>query len=101
MANISTGDLAEAPPFSELQTTLRGAGVAATLDRLITVLEEQKKYHEMFDALLMRARHQLGLPVVLTTALDELPEPLRLKVEESYLDACRRVGGLLLEAGNL
>jgi len=98
-------DTAAAPSkpaaFSELEAQLRSAGVGAALDRLIAVLQEQQKYHEMFDALLMRARHELGLPSVLTVPLDDLDEPVRLKVEESYLEACRRVGGLLLAAGNL
>jgi hypothetical protein len=101
MSQTSTTTSTDARSFSDLEATLQGVGVSATLDRLIAVLAQQQKYHEMFDALLMRARHQLGLPVVLTAALDELPEELRLKVEEAYLDACRRVGGLLLEAGNL
>src|SRR5205085_6917568 len=73
----------------------------ATLYRLFAVHQGQQKYHEMFYALLMRARHRLGLPSVLTTPLDDLEEPIRLKVEEAYLEACRRVGGLLLAEGKL
>ncbi len=71
------------------------------LDRLVAELREQEKYHELFDALLLRARYRLGLPVIITSPLEDLPEPIRTQVEDSYLAACREVGGLLLSAGNL
>ena len=63
----------------------------AVLDHLAEELRAEKKYHELFDALLMRARRRLGLPVVMSQSLDELPEPLRAQVEEAYLDSCRQV----------
>ncbi|HEX3870275.1 MAG TPA: hypothetical protein VHV77_07565, partial [Pirellulales bacterium] len=42
-----------------------------------------------------------GLPLVSTRTLDELPEPLRTKMEQAYLDACREVGSLLLDRGKV
>lgn len=87
--------------FDQLQTTLQQEGIPAMLDRLADRLREEKKYHELFDARLLAGRHRLGLPVILTSTLDELPEPQRTQVEDSYLDACREVGNLLLADGRV
>jgi hypothetical protein len=87
--------------FDQLQAALDSGGTTALLDRLVAELRVQGKYHELFDALLLQARHRLGLPVIITAPLEDLPEPVRTQVEDSYLAACREVGGLLLGAGNL
>ncbi|HEY2418914.1 MAG TPA: hypothetical protein VGH84_13405 [Steroidobacteraceae bacterium] len=87
--------------FDELDARLREQGMDAVFQHLCEQLKAEAKYHELFDALLMRSRHRLGLPAVLTTSLDDLGEPLRSRVEEAYLVACREVGELLLAAGRL
>ncbi len=88
-------------PFDELRSAIAGGDVARTLDRLVELLREQKRYHELFDALLMRGRLRLGLPVVLAGSLDDLEEPLRSQVEQAYVAACREVGLALAAAGQL
>jgi hypothetical protein len=88
-------------PFDELPGQLDSQGVEAVFDRVARELAGEKKFHELFDVLLMRSRHQLGLPAILTTSLDELAEPLRTRVEEAYLAACREVGTRLLDEGRL
>ncbi len=85
--------------FDLLQSTLSAAGIDAALEMLAARLEARKQYHELFDARLMQARRKLGLPIILTATLDELPEPARTQVEDAYLAACREVGDLLLSAG--
>src|SRR5262245_23016584 len=90
-----------ATTFEELDAQLAAGGPDAVLNRLVENLRSEKKFHELFDARLMQSRRQLGLPAVLTTSIDELPEPTRTKVEDAYLDACREVGGLLLKEGQL
>lgn len=87
--------------FDELPGQLDQEGVEAVFDRVAAQLADEKKFHELFDVLLMRSRHQLGLPAILTTSLDELEEPLRTRVEEAYLGACRDVGTRLLNEGRL
>lgn len=87
--------------FEELDAQLAAGGPDAVLNRLVENLQTEKKYHELFDARLMQSRRKLGLPAVLTTSIDELPEPTRTKVEDAYLEACREVGGLLLKQGQL
>ena len=62
-------------------------------------LAESGQFHQLFDLRLMQRRHELELPLERDTALDDLEPKLRHRLEESYLDACREVGQLLLEAG--
>jgi hypothetical protein len=87
--------------FDELQQRLAEGGEQAVFDRLSAELKEQKKLHELFDVLLMRARHGLGLPVTLSTPIDDLEEPVRTQLEDAYLAGCREVGSLLLDEGRL
>ncbi len=87
--------------FDELQDQLAQQGVDAVFERLVAQLKSDKKFHELFDVFLMRTRHRLGLPVILTMSLDDLEEPLRSQVEDAYLEACREVGTLLLGEGSL
>ncbi|MEX0676705.1 MAG: hypothetical protein WD063_06490 [Pirellulales bacterium] len=87
--------------FDELEKRLCHEGADAVFDKLAAELASEKKFHELFDALLMRSRHRLGLPMILTRSLDELEEPLRTQVEDAYLAACREVGTLLLGEGRL
>ncbi len=88
-------------PFDELRSAVAAGGIAHTLERLVDLLREQRRYHELFDALLMRGRQRLGLPIILAGSLDDLEEPIRTQVEQAYLTACREVGLALAEAGQL
>jgi hypothetical protein len=87
--------------FAELQQQLADHGVESAIGHLGDQLKQERKYHELFDVLLMGTRHRLGLPVILSTPLDDLPEPQRTRLEEAYLAACRDVGTLLLADGKL
>ncbi len=82
--------------FDQLPQLLANAGPGPMLSALIEQFRAEKKYHELFDALLMQERLRLGLPMALTSSIDELAEPIRSRVEEAYLGACREVGTLLL-----
>ncbi|MBI2826614.1 MAG: hypothetical protein HYX69_18225 [Planctomycetia bacterium] len=87
--------------FDDLQTTAAEHGAAEMFRRLADHLRQEKQYHELFDARLMEARHALGLPVIMTKSLDDLDEPVRTRMEEAYIAACREVGGLLLAEGRV
>ena len=82
--------------FDELQAALKTSGPEGALAAVADHLLAEKRFHELFDVRLMQARLRYGLPVILTTTLDELEEPLRSKMEEAYLAACREVGGLFI-----
>jgi hypothetical protein len=87
--------------FDELQAAADHAGIVAIFRRLAEHLRQQEQYHELFDARLMEARHTLGLSVIMTSSLDDLSEPVRTKMEDAYLAACREVGDLLLSHGRV
>jgi len=87
--------------FDELKSHVEAHGAPAALERLADELRGSGRYHELFDALLMAARQREGLPVASTRNLDALAEPLRGRMEEGYLAACREVGNLWLEQGRV
>jgi hypothetical protein len=91
------------PPsiFNDIESTLSCGGVEPALARLVDHFRNEGRYHELFDARLMQARHALGLPIVSATPLDDHPEPQRSQLEDAYLDACREVGRLLLAEGKI
>lgn len=87
--------------YQALRDAHSAEGAIAVFDELVNRLRQEGKYHELFDALLMQSRYKLGLPLQHAPALDDLPEPVRTKTEEAYMAACREVGQLLLERGEL
>jgi hypothetical protein len=91
----------DAQTLEALDRALTEQGVAAALARLVDELRQARRYHQMFDARLLEARQRLGLPILQGASIDELPEPTRAHLEEAYLQACREVGLLFLEAGQL
>jgi hypothetical protein len=58
-------------------------------------------YRALLDALLLKARHELGLPLIVSGSLAELPEPARSQYEEKYVAAIRLVGSKFLESGDI
>lgn len=91
----------ETAPFDTLDAALRDGGPEAALDRLLAHLEEHGPPRALLDAMLLKARHDLGLPPILDGGLSELPEPQRNRYEDRYVAAIRHVGGKLLDSGDL
>ena len=95
-------DRDRATPFD---STRRGrcatAAPRAALDRLIEHLDAAGEYRALLDALLLKARHELGLPLIAPGSLADLPEPARTQYEEKYVEAIRLVGSQYLEAGDI
>jgi hypothetical protein len=87
--------------FDDLESELTSAGPDAALERLAEQFREAGDFHGLFDTRLMQARRRLGLPIILTTPLEDLAEPLRGQVETAYLEACRESGWLLWNTGKL
>ena len=87
--------------FASLEATLTARGAPELIDRLIAHLDEKSEYRALLDALLLKARYQLGLPTFTTGSLSALPEPERTQYEEKYVDAIRLVGSRYLDAGDI
>ena len=92
----------DAAAFDALDETLRApTWPGAALDRLIQHLTESHAYRALLDALLLKARHDLGLPLVQLGGLGEIAEPVRSQYEERYIEAIRTVGRKFLDAGEI
>jgi hypothetical protein len=87
--------------FDVFDRDLAGAGPTTALDRLIERLDERGESRSLLDALLLKARHELGLPLIGVGNLNDLAEPGRTHYEERYVAAIRRVGGKMLDSGDL
>ena len=92
---------ADASAFDSVEQALRSEGPSAALARLAEHLDTSGDYRALLDALLLKARHDLGLPLVSSGPLSELPEPARASYEEKYIEAIRLVGSKYLEAGDI
>jgi hypothetical protein len=90
-----------AAAFDALDDTLRTGGPDAALEHVIAHLEQTKQFRALLDALLLKARRDLGLPLVPVSSLGDLPEPARSQYEERYIEAIRAVGTRLLAEGEL
>ncbi len=89
------------PTFDSVQDALHVEGPRAALERLAEHLDASGDYRALLDALLLRARYDLGLPLVPTGSLSDLPEPARTQYEEKYIEAIRLVGSKYLDAGDI
>lgn len=98
--DAATAAVAE-PGFPDLDATLKGGGPAEAIDRLVADLEGRGEYRMLLDALLLKARHELGLPLIQVGPYADLPEEDRVRFEGRYVDALRRVGSKFLETGDV
>jgi hypothetical protein len=87
--------------FETIEAEFASGGAEAALERLGERLRAEKRFHDLFDARLMLARHRFDLPPAGGASIDDLPEPARSRMEEASLAACREVGELLAAEGKL
>lgn len=100
----STTETAADPASDTLDALDRAfdsSGPGAALDLLIADLDARGDARGLLDALLLKARHELGLPAVHVGNLADIPEPARSQYEDRYVEAIRRVGRKLLASGDL
>lgn len=74
---------------------------AAALDQLIGDFRRGKNYPALFEARLMKARFELGLPVIQTEDWNRFPDEPRRRYEEAFLDTAREVGQAFLDDGDI
>lgn len=86
--------------FDKIESELTSHGIPAAIETLCGQLKNEGKFHELFDARLLQCRQRLGAPLARDAELDDLPDAIRDEVEAGYVDACREVGNLLLDAGD-
>jgi hypothetical protein len=89
------------PAYDALQQTLAQDGPAAAIDRLCALLRDRKEYSDLFYALLMKIRHELGVSPIPTGPALELPADVHEAYEEAIRDAGHLVGELYLADDNI
>ena len=82
--------------FTQLQDQRKTGGPAAVFEQLAGILREQHEYHKLFDALLLKKKHELGAPLHRPTSFDDVPAEKRDEFEVAYVAAAREVAQLLL-----
>ena len=87
--------------FAALEQLLESGNPVTSFDLLIGQFRAAKDYHSLFEALLMRKRLQLGLPLLLTNDLTALPSEIRDAYSKAIADAVRHVGELFLSDGEI
>ncbi len=87
--------------FELVEEALRCGGPESTFDFLARKFREEKKYPQLFEARLMKKRHELGLPLIQTESSGDWPEETQRAYEEGFVQAAREVGGLFLADGNI
>ncbi len=87
--------------FKQWETELSENGCEALLNRLVDELREKEMFGELFEALKMRVRGQIGLPLLYAESGEELDDTQSAALEAGLLDACRDVGQSLVRSGRL
>ena len=87
--------------FDQVANLLENTGSNAAFDYLIDRFRAEKNYPLLFEARLMKARHELGLPLMPSEALPDLPEETRAKYDRESVDAAREAGELFLAEGQI
>lgn len=82
------------------QAVLAG-GPESCFDLLFRQLAEEKNYPLLFEARMMRTRHELGLPLIQAGPIDDLPSDKRAAYDDAFKDAAREVGALFLADGEI
>src|SRR5579862_4949281 len=87
--------------FDRIDEARRSKGPGAALDELIRALEASHDWHRVFDALLLKKKFEMGLPIARPASFDQIPDDRQPEFEESYIEAARRVGRAFLADNNL
>jgi hypothetical protein len=87
--------------FDLIEQAAKQGGAQSALDLLVGISRRDKNYSLLFEARLMQARHELGLPLVFNGSLDDLPQSERQPYEEAMKAAARETGGLYLADGDI
>ena len=87
--------------FGGLERALESGGAEGAFGFLAEQALAEKNYPLLFEVRLMQKRRELGLPLIQTGGLGEVPEDRRPAYEQAYIAAAREVGGLFLTAGDI
>ena len=87
--------------FLKVETLLEKKGSKACFDWLVNKFRNEKKYAELFEAMLMKKRYELHLPLLPSGPLNDLPKKQQQAYDAGSVEAAREVGGCFLEQGDI
>ncbi len=87
--------------FDEIQRVNEQSGQSEAIARLVAYLETEGRFHELFEALKMSLRLQLGLAPTQSDRNEKLPEAVEMKLEHGLIEICRKVGEGFLKQGKI
>ena len=87
--------------FPWIEHVLETGNAGAAFEQLAGRFRREKHYRGLFDTRLMQKRLELGLPLVSSPAIGDVPEELQQAYQDGYLQAAREVGGLILADQNI
>lgn len=87
--------------FEMVSEALAAGGTAAAFDKLADVLTQAGQYARVFDALCLRKRWEMGLPLYAPNLSEVIPPGKRKDYEDFVIDVCRRVANLFLSADDI
>ena len=85
--------------FSKLATN--HADADGMLEEVIKHFRENRQAMEMFEAMKMRVRNRLNLPLLAAEDAPVSSEDIERQLESGLLDACREAGVMLIEDGRI
>jgi hypothetical protein len=88
-------------PFELLEQTLRSSGARTVFELLLRTAREERNYFQLFEARLMQQRHELGLPLLYSGVISDLPAEHQSAYSAALMDAARETGGLFLADGDI
>ncbi|QDT12531.1 hypothetical protein [Planctomycetes bacterium K23_9] len=77
------------------------ANCSEMLDQLVDHFRQSRLPIELFEALKMRIRHGLGMPLLASDDEATHPEDAERQLEAGLLDACRETGTMLIQDGRI
>jgi len=87
--------------FDLLEQTSSSEGPGAGLDLLIRKLREEKRYQQIFEIRLLQKRHALGLPLIFSGSIADLPPEHRDTYQAAVTEAAREAGTSYLADGDI
>lgn len=90
-----------ATTFDRLSELTTSENPASALDTLINTLRSEQNFHRLFDALMLKRKFELGLPLTRPSSLADVPVGQREAFEKHYIEAAREVGSLFLKSKQL
>ena len=94
-------DLTRMDVFDQVRDALESGDVDGAFTVAVERFLSERSYPLIFEARLMKARHELRMPLIQTAPWTGLSPKVQAAYETATMDAAREVGGLYLKDGDI